>query len=124
MGHDVRVGNVKGAAHSALLVGAVDGDMVIGIVVILQLVDETIDGDVGLLLVVQPTFDVDLCGEDAEGLVGQQALELESVGMYLSVEGTVGGHRELHVDIARTGVDDALQRCRPLLVAVEGAVHP
>ena len=118
----VGVVDTESTCDGTMLITAVQVDVVISVMVVVELVDGADNAEVGLLGLVSPlAFGIELGGDDAQFLFCQQLSQAEAVGRHRCVKHLVGIHLELQVHISGTTLDDTVQHRLSLSVVVEGA---
>ena len=122
MGADVRVVDGKCSRDGTSDVAAVNGYVAVFIVVEAKLRNGSVDGDVGLLTVVQLSADGYLGGKTAKLAVGQQLAQTDALGRDVPAEFLSGIHVEPHVDVAGTRADQRFEGRHAVRIAVAETV--
>ena len=101
----------------------VDGDILIGIVFIVESADETFGTDIRILGVFQLSMKFELGGEAAQLLFVEQLTEIDLLGQQLTFEELLLVHVELDIHVAGSRLHIGLEIHETGNVTIECTVH-
>ncbi len=113
--------DAKVTRDGSLTITAIQRDIMIGIAIVVELADGSIDSDIVLLLFAKLSCQGDIGRQLSEVLIGENLMQADAISTQLTFEDLIGGDIELRIDRSCTRTNEGLERCVALKRMVKGS---